>query len=394
MIKNYKFIFVSLLSTLFISSCVSVGPSIEESIENTNPDTNTSILTTENTSVESIITEDSTSEEISSEATSEKTSEETSNQTSGVVEKKYLLTDYYTIKETVVDINEDIFTYPDPYENVDIEDFYANYTKASSYVDSFYRMIHGLMCGEIINEDGSLKDNSNCPKDENGVYYKNALARFEVDQNGNRLSYTINTLDGEDYKIYRYGIYTSMNDVAAYLFAFNELPANYIPGASLKNIAYERFGELGRVNFNKYSGPSASKYQYEPYLKGQEDKSLFYRETDFGANVGENYYYTYNDKYGGNNTRQIFRFCVSNSYDSSYTYGKKDEYYETPNPTELDDRYVYYTYNHYNDFVEYLNYYNGFGDSFGNETAGNNVNQYVSSNPPTERVDAQLALFK
>lgn len=397
--KNVKVLLI-LSTVLLISAC---GPSTsfpsEETISNESTMSSESIPSIEETSeIESTLTsEDVETSEIISETTNDTTSDmesiEESIPDTSVEEENFVLTDAYHVIETVVEINEDIFSYPDPYENVDKEEFYANYQKATSYVDSYYRMIHGLMCGEIIEEDGSLKDNSNCPKDESGVYYKNAIARFEVDQNGEKLSYTINTLDGNDYKIYRYGIYTSMNDVAAYLFAFNELPANYIPGASLKSTAYERFGEIGRVNFNKYSGPSATKYQYEPYLKGQEDKSLYYRETDFGANCGSGYYYTYNDKFGGNNTRQTYRFVVANSYDSSYTYNKKSEYVETPNPTEIDDRYVYYTYNHYNDFVEYLNYYNGFGDAFGNETAGNPTNTYVSSNPPTSRVDAQLALF-
>ena len=54
--------------------------------------------------------------------------------------------------------------------------------------------------------------------------------------------------------------------------------------------------------------------------------------------------------------------------------------------TDLDDRYVFYTYNHYNDFQEYLNYENGWGEIFGNYTAGNGPNEYVPSNPPTEYI--------
>ena len=85
---------------------------------------------------------------------------------------------------------------------------------------------------------------------------------------------------------------------------------------------------------------------------------------------------------------------ISNSYDDSYTYNKSSETYETPNPTKIDDRYLYFTYNHYNDFQEYLNYYNGFADTFGNVTAGNNENEFNASNPPTQRVDSKLAIFK
>ena len=192
---------------------------------------------------------------------------------------------------------------------------------------------------------------------------------------------------------YKCGIYVSMNDVAAYLFAFNELPINHLAGANLKSEAVEQWGEFGRVNFNKYSGPSATRYQYEPYLKGQDDKSLYYREIDFGANIGSNHYFSYKQKYNSNNGRGPFRLLLANSYDSSYTYSKSSTSYSTPNPTQIDDRYVYYTWNHYNDFVEYLNYYDGFADPFGNVTAGNPEDTYVASNPPTQRVDSILAVF-
>lgn len=312
------------------------------------------------------------------------------------IKDKYNKVSKYVVETSILDI--DVTKYDDPYENYtssDIEDFYENYTISTSYVDAYYRSKHNLLSGEYILEDGTINE-VNKPKDEEtSLYYKNALVRYEVDKNGNYISYTINNLYGEDYKIYYGGIYTSMNDVSAYLFAFNEIPKNYYVGSKdkYKTQAYEEFGELGRVNFSRYSGPSSSKYQYEPYLKGQKDKSLYYREIDFGANFGSNYYYTYNDRFGGSNSRGTFRFLLSNSYDSNYTGGYDVNTYSTPNPTKIDDRYVYLTQNHYNDFREYLNYYNGWGTIFGNATAGNSLNKYNSKNPPTEFEGTILALF-
>lgn len=276
----------------------------------------------------------------------------------------------YEVSYTI--ISDSLTNTIDPYENVDIDEFYKNYTISNSYIDSYYRSKHKLLSGEYIVEDGSLpsKEN-NLIDEETGLYYKNSKVRYEVNDNNELLSFTINTLDGNDYKIYKGGIYVSLNDVAAYLFAFNELPINYLAGTSKKDKTkvVEEYGEFGRLNFKNYSGPSEYKYQYEPYLCGQEDDTIFYKEIDYGANSGEHEYFSY----GKTTSRQIFRFLLGNSLDSSYT-----------KPTSINERYVYYTYNHYNDFSEYLNYYNGFGKVFGNETAGNAYNQYNSSNPPTK----------
>ena len=344
----------------------------------------------------SILTSDNTQSvpptSLDSESTLTSDNEPTSNLTTSEENEKFEESECYVVSESLCffDLENEI----DPYLNVDKEEFYNNYQISTSYVDSYFRSKHGLLSGELIEEDGFISLIEDAPRDEEGVFYKNATARFGVDKDGERISYTINCLDGNDYTIYKCGMYTSINDVCAYLFAFNELPRNYISGTSLKDEAYERYGEIGRLNFNKYTGPSTTKYKYEPYLKGQDDKSLFYREVDFGANIGEDHYYTYQDKFSSNNGRGPFRIVISNSYDDEYTYSKRSETYETPNSTDLDDRYVYYTYNHYNDFQEYLNYYNGFTNTFGNVTAGNEPNDYNSSNPPTQRNDSKLAIFK
>ena len=292
----------------------------------------------------------------------------------------------FNITKNVIDIN--LETYEDPYVNVDKTEFYKNYTIASSYEDAYYRAQHGLLCGEYIEEDGSLPSINN-PKDSaTGLYLKNSNVTYEVDKDNNYISYNINTLNNQDYKIYYGGVYTSFNDVAAYLFAFNEIPINYLPGTSksAKKLVQQNYGELGRLNFKLYSGPSATKYQYEPYLYGQKEKTVFYREIDFGANTGSNIYFSY-----GGSSRQIFRFLLGNSFDNNYSCS--DTTWSTPNPTTIDERRVYFTYNHYNDFTEYLNYYNGFGKVFGNVSAGNSEGYYNPNNPPTEYEETILSNF-
>ena len=364
-----------LLSTFFIASC---GPSTQEpSTEISNP---SSEITPSISEPSVIPTEPSTSLE-----------EPTISIEPSIPEPSISIKEGYVVYESTCYTN--VEDYVDPYTNVSKTEFYENYTISSSYIDSYYRSKHGLLSGEYIEDDGSNRHHENAPKFDEKTYYKNANARFGVNEKGERVSYTINTIDGTAHTIYRGGMYISMNDVCAYVFAFNDLPANYYSGVNLKSDAYNEFGEIARLNFNKYTGPSANKYQYEPYLKGQDDKTLFYRELDFGATCGDDHYYSYKNKYGSSNGRGPFRILISNSYDNSYTYSKSSKDYFTPNPTDLDDRYVYYTYNHYNDFVEYLNYYDGFGDMFGNVTAGNEENEYNSSNPPVQRTDSILAIF-
>ena len=385
--KLNKITLVALFTFLSIGCTPSETPTVEEPTSDPTISSPTTIdPTTDPTTEETTTTiEPTISESLTEEST---TAPSISNPTT---EEGIKIEECYIVTESVnfVDIDDIV----DPYLNINEDEFYQDYKISDSYADAYYRTLHGLLSGENIEEDGSYKQHNDAPMYDETTYLKNAYARFGINKEGERISYTINTLDGSDYTIYKGGIYVSMNDVAAYLFAFNELPVNHLAGANLKNEAVERYGEFGRVNFNKYTGPSATKYQYEPYLKGQDDKTLFYREIDFGANIGSDHYFSYKSKYNSSNGRGPFRLLLANSYDSSYTYNKKSEEYSTPNPTEIDDRYVYYTYNHYNDFLEYLNYYDGFAAPFGNCTAGIAQNQYVASNPPTERVDSILATF-
>jgi hypothetical protein len=63
-----------------------------------------------------------------------------------VAEYKHFVSNTLTIE-----IIEEILT--DPYENVTKEEFYANYTKASSSQDAYFRTLHGFMSGDISDQD-------------------------------------------------------------------------------------------------------------------------------------------------------------------------------------------------------------------------------------------------
>lgn len=131
-------------------------------------------------------------------------------------ESKYEIVNDMKVVRKVVDTKID--TMEDPYKNVSKDDFYKNYKVATSYEDAYFRSKHYLMSGDITNFN-HLPDNKNTIK-ENGVYLKNALATYEVDEDGNYVSYEINTVDGTNYKIYYGGAYTTLEEVSAIFICF------------------------------------------------------------------------------------------------------------------------------------------------------------------------------
>ena len=62
--------------------------------------------------------------------------------------------------------------YPDPYAEVNKEEFYASYEPAKDYIDAYYRTLHGLMSGSIETQDQYATLSEYRPS-ENGVYLKN-----------------------------------------------------------------------------------------------------------------------------------------------------------------------------------------------------------------------------
>lgn len=269
----------------------------------------------------------------------------------------------------------------DPYKNVNKDTFYANYQTATSYEDAYFRSKHYLMSGDISNFS-HLPDTSNTIT-HNGFYLKNALAIYEVDQDGNYISYEVNNLNGESYKIYYGGAYSSLEDVSAYLFAFGDIPANYIPSKKASSSLIETtWGKYLRLNQSTFKG-DVNSHPNEPLLTNILT-TLNYYESDYGSNggfsCGSSKTSIYND--GDKISRGTCRFVYS------YSYKNGEEKFD------LKDRHVFYTYNHYNDFQEYLNYKGGFTARFGNESAGNKYNEINPNKKPTPPHEYELFLNK
>lgn len=257
----------------------------------------------------------------------------------------------------------------DPYISVDVNEFYANYKPATSYLDSYYRSLHNLMSGSIDEQDQTPTINNNRPI-INGKYVKNQTTYFSSDSN---TYYVLNSQGIIVNEIYRGGAYVTLEDVAAYIFAFGDVPSNYISEnkATVSNYAW---GKYLRLNHTYFSGDN-SRYPYEPALpriSGIADGDLKYYEVDIGTtgtDCDPNYTASnYNNGY--TITRGAARIVYSRFYNN---------YLNTP--IDLADRYVFYTYNHYNDFQEYLNYQNGWGEMFGNVTGGGTLSSKSDYNP-------------
>ena len=277
-----------------------------------------------------------------------------------------------TVKEMKITrnvIETTIDSMKDPYIGVSKESFYANYKRATSYEDAYFRSKHYFMSGDI--SSISHLPNSNNAIKEDGVYLKNAIANYEVDSDGNYISYEVNNLKGESYKIYYGAAYCTIEEVAAYIFAFGDVPANYTSSKSVSvSFIQSTRGEYLRLNKTIFSGDT-DKYKTEPLLTDIKDK-LNYYESDHGSEGGfecNGIVEKYND-----GTRKIKRGTCR----FVYSYSNKDN-----SKFKLEDRHVFYTYNHYNDFQEYLNYEGGFTARFGNETAGNEYNEINASKKPT-----------
>ena len=202
---------------------------------------------------------------------------------------------------------------------------------------------------------------------QDGKYIKNNDPYY-VDEN----TYVVVDAYGREvFRVYRGGAYITLEEVAAYVWAFGDIPANHStskktsPSSSI-------WGEYLRVNHTQFSG-STSKYPYEPELPRISGcgGDFTYYEMDIGTtgtDCDPGYYATiYNN--GSKITRGAARIVYAR-FDRN---GNKI--------IEPDEKHVFYTYNHYNDFQEYLNYYGGWGEMFGNITGGGAISSKYDYNP-------------
>ena len=269
----------------------------------------------------------------------------------------------------------------DPYEDMSAEEFYANYTVADSYLDAYYRTRHGFMSGSLTVPDQAPVLSEYQPQ-KDGMLIRNRAARYEDDGN----TYVVVNAYGEEVmEIYRGAAYITLEEVAAYVFAFGDIPANYDASKKTKP-TQSVWGIYLRVNHTQFTGDTG-KYPYEPELPNISGcgGDFVYYEIDIGTT--------------GNDCDPKYRPALYNN-GVSITRGASRIVYARMDVNgnkiiEPDEKFVFYTYNHYNDFQEYLNYYGGWGEMFGNITGGGVISDKTNCNPtpyvPTYRGDLSEA---
>ena len=255
----------------------------------------------------------------------------------------------------------------DPYANMSESEFYANYTPATSNTDAYFRSLHGFMSGELTVPNQAPTLAKNQPKDGK-KFIRNSEMQFRDD---GKEYVVVDCYGNEAFRVYRNGAYITLEEVAAFVYAFGTYPANY---TTSKNTSPRDsvWGEYLRVNHTSFSG-STTKYPYEPELPNITGcgGTLNYFEMDIGT-TGTDCDPSYPSVIYNNGTR-IERGAAR------IVYGKKD--LNKNGVYEIGEHHVFYTYNHYNDFQEYLNYQGGWGEMFGNITGGGTISSKYDYNP-------------
>lgn len=319
----------------------------------------------------------------------------------------------YTCKNVTSDSISNDSSSVDPYETIDTNEERETFETSTSYIvansfdDAQLRTAHSLISG--INQSSEIYSTTNVSSNymSNSVYKRNSATQYTFQNDNSYESYAILNPDGTIFEtIYYGGAYTSLNEIASYLLAFEEVPPNmgytkYDTSSSC--IASMNWWRAGRVNYGAFSGPQQNKYTYEPAFPGMALYSenygvatRYYVECDFGDwdNYNDNDY-VYNQgiySSGESINRGVLRFVFTAKYNASTTADSEGKdistIVNTLNSTfsgaeNINNRYVFYTYDHYGDFQEYLNYANGWGQRFGSMTAGNYA-PTGSDYPPTE----------
>ena len=255
----------------------------------------------------------------------------------------------------------------DPYANMSAQEFYLDYKPAESYWDAYYRTQHGFMSGSIEAQDQKPTLAEDRPMLD-GLYLRNTSALYSKDGN----VYYVVDADGDIVnKIYKGAAYVTLEEVAAYVFAFGDVPANYVSSKNARP-AESKWGAYLRLNHSSFSG-STTKYPYEPELPDISGCGGFlrYYEIDIGTT--------------GTDCDPAYRPAIYNN-GSKITRGAARIVYSRFDANgdsiiDVNEKYLFYTYNHYNDFQEYLNYEGGWGEMFGNITGGGKISSKTDCNP-------------
>ena len=257
----------------------------------------------------------------------------------------------------------------DPYIGTSSEEFYADYSPACCLQNAKYRSKHGYLSGSLEVPGQYAQEADNRPM-EGGKYIHNSGSYY---LDGGDTYVVVNGSGSEVMRIYRGGGYITLEEVAAYMYAFGgdgSLPANYISkksGSPDKSI----WGEYLRLNHSRFIG-NTNKYPYEPELPDISGcgGDLQYYEMDIGTTGTSTPGYAPRPYVkNGSITRGAARLV----------YARQD--LNRNGTFEQGEIYVFYTHNHYNDFREYLNYYGGWGEMFGNITGGGAYSSNTGANP-------------
>lgn len=258
----------------------------------------------------------------------------------------------------------------DPYVGMSKETFYADYTPACCNQDAAHRSKHGFLSG-VLEVPGQYATEAQERPQENGQFIRNTAATYLDDGD----TYVVMDAQGNEVlRVHRAGGYITLEEVAAYMYAFGgangSLPANYTSKKSTKP-QNTMWGEYLRLNHSKFIG-NTNKYPYEPELPDISGcgGDLEYYEMDIGTTGTTTPGYSPKPYIKGNTvTRGAARLV----------YARQD--LNGNGIYEQNELYVFYTHNHYNDFREYLNYYGGWGEVFGNETGGGEYSSKTNANP-------------
>lgn len=253
--------------------------------------------------------------------------------------------------------------------------FYGDSDPADSYEEALQRSARGELSGAEEVPDQAPVLSAYRPSLD-GAYIRNNTPYY-ADTN---TYVVVNAYGLEVFRVYRGGGYITLEEVAAYVYAFGDVPANYTESKRTEP-EDSIWGEYLRLNHTKFSG-NTEKYPYEPELPNISGcgGDLYYYEIDIGTTGTDcDPAYpvkTYND--GQSITRGAARI-VYTRYDANHN--------EIIDPNE---KYLFYTYNHYNDFTEYLNYFGGWGETFGNITGGGTLSSKTDY-APTPYVPVAMA---
>ncbi len=266
-----------------------------------------------------------------------------------------------TLTLTVVNDIENI------YSGMSEDEFYLNYTPATSNTDALYRTQNGFMSGTLTVPDQAPTISANRPT-KDGLFVKNTSMYFSE---GGKAYSVLDASGNIAFTVYKDGAYITLEEVAAYVFAFGDVPKNY---TSSKKTDPDNsiWGEYLRLNHSKFSG-STKKYPYEPKLPNISGcgGTYSYYEIDIGT-TGTDCDPSYNITIY-NNGSTITRGAARIVYARFDINGDKI--------IDPDEKHVFYTYNHYNDFQEYLNYLGGWGEMFGNISGGGTLSSKYDYNP-------------